>query len=210
MDIDFVKLMTTKSDEGLQEYIDNRQKFTPLAVYAAIDELKKRGRTFTDEEFTQIVNDIEKQQAVSRQRVEESDGGSNKMNKNIVDDPSAPEYYSERAIYAFSVFFSVIFGSVLMTMNINRTEKKNSSWTALLFGIVYTGLQMWALSYVPRNTGLTVGVSIGGALLLNHFFFKKYIGKDTKYRARPIWIPLIIALAITIPLLYFIIVYGQE
>ncbi len=210
MEIDFVKLMPSKSDEGLQEYIDNRQKYSPIAIYAAIDELKKRGRTFTDEEFTQIVNDIEKQQEISKQRVVESDNSLSKMNKNVVDDPSAPEYYSERAIYTFSIFFSVLFGSILMAMNINRTEKKNSSWTSVLFGLVYTGLQMWGLSYVPRTTGLTVGVSIGGALLLNHFFFKKYIGKDTKYSARPIWTPLIIALVITFPLLYIIIVYGQE
>ena len=154
--------MTTKSDDGLQEYIDNRQKYSPVAIYAAIDELKKRGRTFTDEEFTQIVNDIEKQQEISKQRVVESDGSSSKMNKNVVDDPSAPQYYSERAIYIFSIIFSVLFGSILMAMNINKTDKKNSSWTAVLFGLVYTGLQMWALSYVPRNTGLTLGVSVGG------------------------------------------------
>ena len=201
--------MTTKSDEGLQEYVDNRQKYTPTAVYAAIDELKKRGRVFTDEEFTQIVNDIERQQEISKQRVEESDG-SNKMNKNVVDDPNAPEYYSERAIYTFSVLFSVLFGSVLMAMNISRTEKKDSNWTVVLFGVAYTVIQIWVLSLIPRNTGLTLVASIGGAMILNQFFFKKYIGKETKYRARPIWIPLIIALAITVPLIYIIIVYGQE
>ncbi|MBK7667960.1 MAG: hypothetical protein IPJ32_11850 [Sphingobacteriaceae bacterium] len=179
MEVDFVKLMTTKSDEGLQEYIDNRQKFTPLAVYAAIDELKKRGRTFTDEEFTQIVNDIEKQQELGRQRTaEESVGFWGKMKKNVVTDTEAPEYYSETAIYTFSIFFSVLFGSVLMTMNASKTEKKDLSWTVLLFGISYTVLQMWVLSYVPGNsTGLTVGASIGGAIILNQYFSKNTLEK---------------------------------
>jgi len=57
--------MTAKSGEEFEEYIDNRQKFTPAAFNAATDELKKRGRIFTNEEFTQIVNDIENQQTKS-------------------------------------------------------------------------------------------------------------------------------------------------
>lgn len=209
METDFVKLMTTKSDEGLQEYIDNRQKFAPLAIYAAIDELKKRGRTFSDEEFTQIVNDIEKQQEISRQRVAESDGG-NKWDKNVVDDINAPQFYSEKAIWLFSVLFSVFFGSILLAINVNKTEKKNSSWTVAGFGLLYTVLQMWGLSYMPNNTALTFAVSACGAYILNSWGWKSFIGKETKYRKKPIWIPLIIALIIFIPLLYLIIVFGQE
>lgn len=52
MAIDFIKLMTTKSNEELEEYIKNRQKYQPMAIYADIDELKQRGRNFSDEEFT--------------------------------------------------------------------------------------------------------------------------------------------------------------
>lgn len=202
--------MTTKSNEELEEYIKNRQKYQPMAIYAVIDELKQRGRNFSDEEFTQIANDIEKQQEINKQKMAESEKGLNKMNKNVVDDPSAPAYYSERAIYTFSLLFGVLFGSVLMAINLSRTENKNKSWTVLLFGIFYTGLQGWGLSYISRNMLLTICTSAVGALILSRLFFKEYIGEDTKYRAKPIWIPLIIALVITIPLLYSVFVYGEE
>lgn len=202
--------MTTKSNEGLQEYIDNLEKYTPTAVRAAVDELKKRGRVFTDDEVNQIESNIEKHQVMYRQWEDESGGWLTKGNRNIVDDPSAPEYYSERAVYAFSLLFNVFFGSVLVAMNINRTENKKSSWTAFLFGIGYTGLQIITLSNIPRNIGLTYLINFAGALLLHYFFLRKYIDKDTKYRARPTSIPFAIALAITIPLLYFTIVYGQD
>ncbi|MBX7107638.1 MAG: hypothetical protein K1X61_03220 [Chitinophagales bacterium] len=46
MEIDFQKLMSGKSDEGLQEYLDNRSKFTPDAVEAAIAEFRKEGERF--------------------------------------------------------------------------------------------------------------------------------------------------------------------
>ncbi len=57
MAIDFIKLTTTKSNDELEEYIKNRKKYQPMAIYAVIDELKQRGRNFSDEEFTQIAND---------------------------------------------------------------------------------------------------------------------------------------------------------
>ncbi len=185
--------MASKSDEGLQEYIDNRTKFTPVAVYTAIDELKKRGRTFTDEEFTQIVNDIEKHQEISKKRVAESDAGQ-KWDKNIVDDINAVELYSQKAIYGFSIAFGVLFGSILMALNLKRTSTKKSIALTIAFGLTYTVIQLYLLSFIPRNTGLTLFASLGGALILNYVFWKKFIGADTPYRKRSIITPLIIGL----------------
>jgi hypothetical protein len=51
MEIDFQKLMSTKSDEDLQEYLDNCAKYTANAIEAAIAEMKKRGRIFSEEEL---------------------------------------------------------------------------------------------------------------------------------------------------------------
>ncbi len=121
-------------------------------------------------------------------------------------DENAPLYYSERAIYMFSVFFSVIFGAVLLAINFRNTDEKKGVWEVITFGLVYTGL--WLLSVMPRNTGITLAFSMGVALLINHFFWKKYIGKYTKYRTKPIWEPRIIGLIIFIPLLLAAI-YGE-
>ena len=123
---------------------------------------------------------------------------TNYWTKNIVTDPNAPQYYSLRAIWGFSVFFTVIFGAVLLAANL--TDKK-AKWTVIGFGILYTTLAIVILNMVPlTNTGLTFGINAIGALILTQVFWKKHLG-ETKFRTKPIWKPLIISIIIMIPFL---------
>ncbi len=209
MEIDFVKLMVSKSDEGLQECIDDRKKYNPDAVYAAIDQLKLRGRIFTDEELNIIKSDIEKQQEISKQRVAEANETSTKWDKNVVVDLNESELFSQKAIYGFTIFFGVFFGSILLSYNLKKADKKNYIFIVILFSILFTTIQLWVLSYIPRNTGLTMITSVAGAFILNKYFWTKYIGEETKYRAKAIWIPLIIGLILGGILIYLTIVAGE-
>lgn len=209
MEIDFVKLMASKSDEGLQECIDNRKKYNPDAVYAAIDQLKLRGRIFTEEELNIIKEDIEKQQEISKQRVAEADETSTKWDKNVVVDLNEIELYSQKSIYGFTIFFGVFFGSILLCNNLKKVGKNNYIFLVIIFSIIFTTLQLWALSYIPRNTGLTMFTSAAGAFVLNKYFWKKYIGEETKYRAKAIWTPLIVGLILGGILIYLTIVAGE-
>jgi hypothetical protein len=208
MEINFEKLMTSKSDEGLQAYLDNRTKYTSDAVEAAISEMQKRGRTFSEEELSNL-----RQAFQTKRRATENDENEDfgfQWKKNVVSDEYAPEYYSERAIYMFSVFFGVIYGAVLLALNCRTTDTKKGVWEVIAFGVVYTGLQLWLLSMIPRNTVLTFASNMGGALLLNYFFWRKNIGKDTKYRVKPIWKPLIIGILIYTPFFLAAIYGGAE
>ena len=54
---------------------------------------------------------------------------------------------------------------------------------------------------------LTALLNAGGGLALTTTFWDKFVGKEIKYRARPPWIPLIIAFIITLPIVLSII-YG--
>ena len=62
--------MTTKSSEELHECIANRLKYNPNAVLEAINELKRRGETFSISEIEKIEIDIAKQQEISIKRIE--------------------------------------------------------------------------------------------------------------------------------------------
>ena len=199
MENKFEKLMSSKSDVGLQKYLDDRTKFTPEAVEAAIAEMQNRGRTFSDEELASLRQALDAKREAEDQEEKELFG--NQWSKNVVTDENAPVYYSESAIYMFSAFFNVFFGAVLLAINFRSTGTKKGIWAVIVFGIVYTGLQFYMLSLVPRNTLLVLLFNMGGGLLLNHFFWKKHIGRDTKYRAKPIWIPLIIGIIIFVPIL---------
>ncbi|MEO7990219.1 MAG: hypothetical protein ABI663_11800 [Chryseolinea sp.] len=132
---------------------------------------------------------------------------TNSWTKNIVEDVDAPELYSPRAIWGFSVFFSVIFGAVLLASNI--TDRK-AKWMAIGFGIVYTAVVIVIVNLLPQtNSGIVIGLNAGGALILTKLFWDKYVGAETKFRTKAIWRPLIISILITIPFLLAII-YGQD
>ena len=199
MEIDFQKLMNSKSDEGLQEYINNRAKFTQEAVEAAITEMQKRGRVFSDEELTGIKQEFQLKQ-VTIEKEEENSFWKKKWEKNIVTDEDAPIYYSEKAIFWFTLFFSVLFGAILLAINLRKTETKKGIWQVIAFGIIYTGLQYYLLSIVSDGNGLTIVFCTVGALIMDYLFWNKYIGKDKKYRTKQIWKPLIIGIIIYAPL----------
>lgn len=132
---------------------------------------------------------------------------ANSWTKNIVEDVHAPELYSPRAVWGFSVFFSVIFGAVLLASNI--TDKK-AKWMMIGFGILYTAVVIVIVNLIPQtNSGIVIGLNAGGALILTKLFWDKYVGAETKFRTKPIWKPLIISILITIPFL-FAIIYGQD
>ncbi|SHH22205.1 hypothetical protein SAMN04488109_3233 [Chryseolinea serpens] len=205
MDNQYQALMTSKSDEQLKNYLVNSEKYTEEAVTAAIQELRNRGKEFSEEELSEIKLKLEVIR--KKERDEEVQTGTSTWKKNVVTDPEAPAFYSQRAIWGFSVFFTVVFGAVLLSSNLR--DKGNARWAVIAFGVLYTGLAIFILSFVKGNsTGLTVGINTAGAWIMNQVFWNKYVGAETKYRAKPIWVPLVISILISVPLLLAVI-YSQ-
>ena len=96
-----------------------------------------------------------------------------------------------------------------MAINLNKANAKKGVVIAVIgFGVIYTALQIWFLSTVKLGTGGTFIVSAIGATVLQYFFWPKYIGSETLYRARPIWIPLIVGAAIVIPFIVAMVIAG--
>jgi hypothetical protein len=194
--------MNGKSEEGLMDYLNNLNKYTSEAIKAAADELKKRGRTFGDKELKEI--DTKVQTRANAENEEDTLFPSNSWKKNVVTDPNAPLLYSKGAIRAFSLLFSTIFGAVLLSYDILDIKKK---WIVICFGIIYTALTITIMNLIPPNTFYVLLLNTAGGLGLTSTFWDKYVGKETKYRAKPIWKPLVISIIITIPLLLALI-YG--
>ena len=205
MPIDFKEMMSKMSDYELNGYIENRKNYTKEAVESAMLELKNRGREFSEEETSEILKQFNKKKIENRESYTENSG----WKKNVVIDKDAPEFYSEKAIYMFSVIFSIIFGSILMAINLRKTENKKGVFEVLGFGVLFFALQIYLLSMIPRNTMFTLVFSGVGALILNYFFWRKYIGQDTKYRAKPIWIPLIIGIVLLAGYIFLMITFAN-
>ena len=194
--------MRGKSNDGLNDYINNFGKYTPEAILAAVNELKKRGKNFSSQELEDIDRKIE---ARARAEYEESNALATEfIDDNLVDDPNAPLLYSKGAIRAFSLLFSTVFGAFLLSDNITGKKKK---LIVIGFGIVYTTISMILLSIPAIAKYWLILFNSSGGLALTTTFWDKYVGKDVDYRAKPIWLPLIISIILSIPL-FLIAVYS--
>jgi hypothetical protein len=116
------------------------------------------------------------------------------------------EIYSKRAIWGFSLFFSPIFGAVLLMMNLRAAGHKNAGYTVLFFSIAYTIFGSLLFNYLGMRTGgFGVIWNIIGAAILAEYFFKKYFPENDYYPrsiAKPLMISLLITLVVVIALFY--------
>ncbi|MES2703987.1 MAG: hypothetical protein V4649_15205 [Bacteroidota bacterium] len=102
-----------------------------------------------------------------------------------------PSYYSQNAVYGFSVVSGVLFGAILLAINIKNTEGKKGIVPVLAFGTLFTIAQILIVTNLRVNIGmLPLILNISGGMALKQFFWSKYIGKHTPYSNQPIWIPL--------------------
>lgn len=191
------QVISNKTDKELMFYINNVDKHTDEAVHLALTELQNRSVPLPEG----IADDIENQLNVKK--ANDIKQNSNSWKNAIVTDLEAPAYYSKNAIYVFSILFSVFFGSFMLASNCKNAKKP--SWPVILFGFSYTALTIFILEYLSARSPATFIANGVGVLLMYELFWSRYIGTATKYRAKPIWKPLIIAAIIFIPLIILII-----
>ena len=123
--------------------------------------------------------------------------------KNVVEDASAPEYYSQRAIYVFSILFSPLFGAALLAINL-KNKSRNGMFSVLAFALAFTTLSVVIASGLSDNWSGVVSILFGflGGLILLNYFWDVYIG-DEKYRTRSVRGPIVVAIVIL--LLYLLV-----
>lgn len=189
------EILSTKTDDQLRYYLDHVDKHTSEGVRTALAELKNRNAELPEGIDEQIEEKIRLKETTKYDSLQG-------WKRNVVQDIDAPEYYSQTAIYVFSILFSVLFGAVMMAINLKNAGKR---WgMPILFGLIFTLGFIFLSEFIPnRSSGITLIVNVLGVVIMYQLFWNKNIGKDTKYRAKPIWIPLIIAIILVIPLVYF-------
>jgi len=101
--------------------------------------------------------------------------------RNIVDDLNAPELYSQRAVWGFSLILAPIFGAILMAMNFKRIEKSRLIFPIVAFGIAWYVLAMLMIPEHSHSSAVYILNMLGG-LVLVYFFWPQFIGKELKYR----------------------------
>jgi len=114
--------------------------------------------------------------------------------------------YSKKAIWGFSVFFSSIFGAVLLMQNLKYIGKKKESYIVLLLSIFYTALTIYIVN-IPAEpkSSLTLLCNMIGGVILTEFVYKKNFPNDQNIEKKKIWKPLIISVLIIIPFILALI-----
>ncbi len=113
-----------------------------------------------------------------------------------------PKFYSKKAILGFSIFFSSIFGGILLMQNLKEIGMKKEAKTVLITSVILTVLPFLLAWLMEKEVSTyTFLVNIIGGLVLSEFYFGLYIPKEQIFESKKIWKPLLISLLITIPLL---------
>jgi uncharacterized membrane protein YidH (DUF202 family) len=124
----------------------------------------------------------------------------------MMDDKKLPKIYSRHAILGFSIFFSTLFGGILLYQNLISAQKKTEAYIVLAVSVVLTIITIiiGGLQENPKSTYAYVSGLLGGCLL-SYFFVPKYFPDEAQYSKKSIWIPLLVGLAITAIFVFFII-----
>jgi heme/copper-type cytochrome/quinol oxidase subunit 4 len=127
--------------------------------------------------------------------------------ENLQDDAIAtqeiidnPKIYSSKAIWGFSVFFSTIFGGVLLMQNLKDIGKNKEANLVLLSCILYAIATVIVVN-IPEhpNSSITYLINMAGGAILVNLVFKKHFPEDSQYEKKKIWKPLLISIIITVP-----------
>lgn len=109
-----------------------------------------------------------------------------------------PELYSKRVITAFCLIFSTLFGAIILMSNLKKRDENKGWWQVLLFSILYTIGTIFTV-YSTNSSNFTIPLNILGALILNEYFWNRYLGKSIEFEKKSWAKPAIISVTATIP-----------
>ncbi len=177
------------SDEDLIDALNAREKYVDEMLLEMLEACTARNIIFPDAEAL-------KQEIMSRQEPE------------VVPEPEKPPvvlpvFFSQTAILAFTIFFSPLFGGILLAMNVNRVNKK-AVWQIVAFTIIFTLFSGYVSYFLAPGSVFAILIPIAGALIFSELLWNTYIGRQIAYTRRSVTAPLLIALAIAIPLAFYL------
>lgn len=125
------------------------------------------------------------------------------MEKKEEETKSTPKLFTENSLFLFSFIFSTFFASIVMAFNLREVRKQQAILPLVSFGFLYTAT-VASISQYLDVMGVVAGVVLNGvgAYIILKFFWKPYIG-EKKYEKRPLLVPLLIGILLTLPALYF-------
>jgi hypothetical protein len=194
----FTAKMSKKSNNELETIFDEKSKYTEEAVQAVIWELENRSLIEKTEILYQDPEKVVQLTKVSGTKE------TQEKNESPFEELVLPVLYSQKAIQGFTIFFTTIFGAVLLMRNLKEMNKPKAAIQVFVFGMVYTLFSIILLNYLPKMFFITLIFNLIGYAVLSEFFWNKNLGKELAYNKKKIWKPLFIS-----TLILFLVVFLQ-
>lgn len=195
----FTKKMKAKSNTELETIFENKSDYTDEAIQAVIWELENRNLIEkTDIPYLEfpITTHIE-ETSIPKENLANNESSFEKL--------ETPILYSKKAILGFSIFFSSLFGAILLMSNLKEMNKPKARMQVLVFGITYVIFSSFILNYFPRMYFISIIFNIIGYAILVEYFWNKNLGKDFEHKKKQIWKPLIISLLFSLIMIFTLI-----
>ena len=181
----FTQNMLKKSNAELENILEDKNTYTDEAIQAVIWELENRN-ILEKGSITHNLGILEKDILIEEKELDEA----------LSEAAVLPVLYSKRAIQGFTIFFSTLFGAILLMSNLKKMKKFKARVEVLVFGISYTFLTIILLNYLPKTFFLTILFNLVGYAVLVEYFWNKNLGKDLQHQKKQISKPLIISFTI--------------
>ena len=186
--------MRLKSNKELETILKKKNDYTQEAIQAVIWEMENRN--LIDK------TDVPYKKTFKENNQIDTDEKNLDNNENPSKELILPVLYSKRAIQGFTIFFTTIFGAVLLMYNLKEMNKLKERNQVLIFGIVFTILSAILLNYLPKMIFTTLLFNLIGYAVLIEFFWKNNIEKELEYAKKEVWKPLTISIIIVLLLLF--------
>ena len=191
----FTQNMLKKSNAELENILEDKKIYTDEAIQAVIWELENRN-IIEKVAITHNLDILEKDVLIEEKELEKANHEASSEATLL------PILYSKRAIQGFTIFFSTLFGAVLLMSNLKKMNKPKTRVEVLVFGISYTFLTIILLDYLPKTFFLTILFNLVGYAVLVEYFWNKNLGKELQHQKKQISKPLIISFAILVLLVF--------
>ena len=189
----FLDKFSNKSNSELREIILEKEKYNSTAVDAAKELLKKRK---TNENSTKTNNiDSEKTSIVIENKNEE-------VVENL---KNLPELYSKKTILIFSILFTPLVGSLLMSSNLKKLQNTNGQSLVLIFGVLFNTVCFKILKYYNLELSFWIIINLIGAVIFTKYFWNLLIGDDFEYSKRTNKTPFLIILGTVLTFILLLI-----
>ncbi len=195
IDNSFSEKMQKKTDQELEMIFSQKEDYTEEAIEAVVIELVARNLLEEEEvlKHKRIIEEKLKFVVKEELTISKRDNADESSFEELLQ----PELYSKKAIQAFTIFFSTIFGTVLLMYNLKVMKKPKARIQVLVFAVIYIVFTGILLNVLPKIFFITLIFNFIGYAFLAEYFWNTHLGKDLAHRKKGVAKPLIISLLIS-------------